>query len=226
MHRIRSIHKRLRLPFWHRADIEAELASHLQEIIADLTAQGTARADAEKLALQRFGDVDSVADSLQEIHKNWMGGATVRKRLLWSKMSLIAVVSILAIAVLFGRDIRSYLLSRPWPASTEEMQAFVQHASQSESDLHNSTLSALVKFLQSFSPQQIDRHQREGRLLYSELTDAQQGMLLSIAKREPYLNGVDVKISYVQVIMKPTPEFEWHFVKDGRDNSYCSCFMP
>jgi hypothetical protein len=71
---------KLRLPSWQKADIEAELAAHLQEAVADLRAQGKGEAEAQTVALARFGDLGSLAESLQEIHKDWKGGATVQTR--------------------------------------------------------------------------------------------------------------------------------------------------
>jgi|GEM_PF-3422157 len=90
---------KLRLPSWQKADIEAELAAHLQEAATDLRAQGVGEADAQTASLARFGDLESLAESLQEIHKDWKGGATVQKRF-FRTLSLAVIASVLLLAVI------------------------------------------------------------------------------------------------------------------------------
>ena len=96
---LRELRRRLRLPFWHRADIEAELAAHLQEATAELRAQGNEAPEAEQAALARFGDLNSLADSLQEIHSGWTGGATVQQRFVKHLTLAVIVVCLIAIPV-------------------------------------------------------------------------------------------------------------------------------
>lgn len=71
---------KLRLPFWHRGDIEDEIASHVQDVENEIRAQGTDDAEACRSALERLGDLDSLGDSLQAVHHGWIGGATVQRR--------------------------------------------------------------------------------------------------------------------------------------------------
>jgi hypothetical protein len=90
---------RLRLPSWQKADIEAELAAHLQEAAADLRVQGLGEAEAQTAALARFGDLDSLAESLQAIHQDWKGGATVQKRF-FRTLSLVIIIGVLVLAAM------------------------------------------------------------------------------------------------------------------------------
>lgn len=78
---LRSLRERLHLPFWHRADIEQELSSHLDEVADELLAQGVEPVEARRVAAARMGDLASVGDELQAVHHGWMGGDTVRMRL-------------------------------------------------------------------------------------------------------------------------------------------------
>jgi len=103
---------RLRLPPWQKADIEAELAAHLQEAVADLRAQGAEEAEAQASALARFGDLNSLAESLQEIHKDWKGGATVQKRI-FKVLSLAAIMGFLLIIVILP-NLREFFRMISW----------------------------------------------------------------------------------------------------------------
>ena len=78
---LRPMRERLHLPFWHRADIEQELSSHLDEVVDELRAQGVEPEKARRAAAERLGDPISLGDELQAVHHGWRGGATVRMRL-------------------------------------------------------------------------------------------------------------------------------------------------
>jgi hypothetical protein len=103
---------KLRLPSWQKADIEAELAAHLQEAVADLRAQGRGEAEAQAAALARFGDLDSLAESLQEIHINWKGGATVQRRLF--KLVSIGVIVGFVLVLLILPNFREFFRLMSW----------------------------------------------------------------------------------------------------------------
>lgn len=94
---LRELRRRLRLPFWHRADIEAEIAAHLQEAAADLREQGVSRDEAKSIAVQRLGDIAELAASLQEIHRDWFGGATVQQR--FTRVATVVVIVLCLLAV-------------------------------------------------------------------------------------------------------------------------------
>jgi hypothetical protein len=78
---LRPLRERLHLPFWHRADIEQELCSHLDEVTDELMAQGVEPGEARRQAAKRLGDLTHVGEELQAVHHGWMGGDTVRARL-------------------------------------------------------------------------------------------------------------------------------------------------
>lgn len=101
------LRKRLRLPFWHRADIEAEIAAHLLEAAADLREQGNDDTAAQQAALARFGDLHTLADSLQSIHSGWTGGTTVQQR--FGKVIVIAVIAIGLIALPLTPALRGFI---------------------------------------------------------------------------------------------------------------------
>jgi hypothetical protein len=86
---LRELRSRLRLPFWHRADIEAELQSHLAEVETELRTQGADEESARRGARERFGDAETVAEALQSVHHGWGGGATVRARGAGTVLSLV-----------------------------------------------------------------------------------------------------------------------------------------
>ena len=50
-----------------RADVDAELAFHLEGRIEELMAAGMSRADAEREALRRFGDREQVRSQVEHI---------------------------------------------------------------------------------------------------------------------------------------------------------------
>lgn len=91
------LRRRLRLPFWHRDDIEAEIGSHLDETEAELCAQGRGEAEARRIALERLGNLDAVGESLQAVHHGWTGGATVRRR--FAKVLLAAAAMCVVVGV-------------------------------------------------------------------------------------------------------------------------------
>jgi len=88
------LRRRLRLPFWHREDIEAEIASHVQDVENETRAQGTDDAEARRAALERLGDLNSLGDSLQAVHHGWIGGATVQRR--FARILFVAALVVLA----------------------------------------------------------------------------------------------------------------------------------
>jgi hypothetical protein len=104
---------KLRLPSWQKADIEAELAAHLQEASADLRVQGRGEAEAQTAALARFGDLNSLAESLQEIHQDWKGGVTVQKRF-FRTISLVVIAGVLLLAVILP-SLRGLLHTSAYP---------------------------------------------------------------------------------------------------------------
>jgi len=91
------LRNRLRLPFWHRDDIEAEIESHLEDVEADLRGQGQGEAGARQGALERLGDQESLGDSLQAIHHGWKGGATVQHRLVKLVLGLVTACAVSAL---------------------------------------------------------------------------------------------------------------------------------
>jgi hypothetical protein len=97
-------HLSLRLPFWHRRDIEAELASHLQEVAAELQVQGMEEEEAQAEARQRFGELGGISESLQAIHQGWIGGATVQQRFV--KVLTVVVIAVCLLATPFVPPIR------------------------------------------------------------------------------------------------------------------------
>lgn len=99
---LKELRDRLRLPVWHRADIDAEIASHLEEAEAELRAQGQDADEARKAALERFGDLGALGQSLYAIHHGWTGGATVRRRFLKTVLTgalLVLAVVLIAVAL-------------------------------------------------------------------------------------------------------------------------------
>jgi len=98
---LRPLRQRLRLPFWHRADIEAEIASHLDDAEADLHSQGLGEAEAQGDALEHLGDLDSLGDSLQSIHQGWTGGVTVHLRLAKLMLGVVALCAAIGLWLYF-----------------------------------------------------------------------------------------------------------------------------
>jgi hypothetical protein len=92
---LRPMRARLHLPFWHRADIEQELSSHLDEIVDELRAQGVEPEKARRAAAERLGNSVSLGDELQAVHQGWGGGATVRMRLAKLLVAALAVCVLL-----------------------------------------------------------------------------------------------------------------------------------
>jgi hypothetical protein len=114
---------RLRLPSWQKADIEAELAAHLQEAAIELRAQGVGEAEAQAAALARFGDLESLAESLQEIHKNWKGGTTVQQRLV--KKLVLGVILFCLVAMFALPQIREMGQSLRYSLKVKENKYFI-----------------------------------------------------------------------------------------------------
>jgi len=96
---LERLRDRLRLPIWHRADIEAEITSHLEDAEAQLRAQSQDADEARKAALECLGDLGALGQSLYAIHHGWTGGATVRIR--FARLVLFAVALCAAMGLWF-----------------------------------------------------------------------------------------------------------------------------
>src|SRR5215813_14608909 len=91
--------KFLRLTSTQKADIADEMRVHLEERLAELTAQGKSREDAIRLALDEFGDAGALAWQFTLPHH-------IRRRRLIMRYSLGSFV---AVAGIFA------LVSLTWP---------------------------------------------------------------------------------------------------------------
>jgi hypothetical protein len=129
-------HLSLRLPFWHRQDIAMELASHFQEMMAEMAAQGKTEDEAEAAARQRFGELGGVSESLQAIHQGWIGGATVQQRSVTFISLVVMLFCVLAVPLVpplrdFARMlIKEVKSSQPLPTQ-QEAQAAARKLSKS-----------------------------------------------------------------------------------------------
>lgn len=114
------LRRQLRLWRWHRSDIEAEIRSHLAEVTGELVAQGLGEAAAREQALDRLGDLGELGKELQQIHRGWIGGVTVKRRM--AVVLLVgAAVLLLAAGVFYAATSgRAFSLTQV-PLRAEEM---------------------------------------------------------------------------------------------------------
>jgi hypothetical protein len=110
------LRRHLRLWWWHRTDIEAEIASHLAEVARELAEQGVAEEDARRQAIARLGDLTALGDQLQAIHYRWTGGATVRRKLM-----VLVFVCLAASLLLLGSGLWVAKAAKP-PIPKEYLQ--------------------------------------------------------------------------------------------------------
>jgi hypothetical protein len=139
----------------------------------------------------------------------------------WLKAAGIGVAVGMLILLTMIAISRHQLRTQPHLATYSGLQQYVRGAALSTrySDVD---FRALVDFLTTLTPQQLDKMREREGLPFSALDSWQQGMLTGLAVRYPgFFGGVDLQQSYIKTYLSPAKEqFEWYVKRGGQDDRW------